>query len=360
MKRLALAALALASCTKAGFLKAPEADDSVTDKVGSFSTDTHFLIEPIADAEDLLGRAVHVTSKGGWTIADERAPGCDVRVKQSAAEYEKSYRIGLGDMTAMSGGYGELLKLEARYGRSVEAAMKIQNVLTLTADIKGTCGEVIVKSVRVGTGERRLVRKAEGAVKGRAGKGPVGLEGGREGLTDVADEIKWVSPQAYAFTYGESTQRKVFEISAEIPKEVRNGDRIRLNFSSPDDAYLVIYYMDASGEGAVLFPSDKVPVPLIKGGETLSLPPKDVQDLEMRLVDPLVGTQDTLVVYAFAARGDFERFKPTAMSGATDAVTYADELGKNLSKIPISRWDRHIVTIDIQPRPPGDPLPGSD
>ena len=69
-------------------------------------------------------------------IVDERAPG-QVRVKRSVAEYEKSYRIGLGDMTAMSGGYSEILKLEARYGRSVEAAMKINNVETLTADIEG-------------------------------------------------------------------------------------------------------------------------------------------------------------------------------------------------------------------------------
>ena len=350
MKRLALAALALAGCTKTGFLKAPEADDSVTEKVGTFSTDTHFLLEPSSDAEDLLGRAVHVSSKGGWTIADERAPGCSVRVKRSAAEYEKSYRIGLGDMTAMSGGYGDLLKLEARYGRSVEAAMKIQNIETLTADVEGPCGEVIVKSVRIGTGERSLVRSAEGSVKGVAGKGPIGVQAGREGLTDVADEIKWTTPQAYAFTYDQVAKRKVFEIDVDIPAKVTDGDRIRLKFNSANDAYLVVYYLDQTGAGAVLYPADFLPVPRVAAGETLILPPKDVKELQVQLVDPKVGTHDTIVVYAFAARGDFDRFRPAAMVDGQSAVEYAAALTKALSSIPISRWDRHTAVIEIQPK----------
>mgnify|MGYP000614948048 CR=1 FL=1 len=345
-----LAALSLAACTKEGFLKAPDAGDDATENVGSFKSDTHFLIEPSADAEDLLGRAVHVTSKGGWTIADERAPGCSVRVKRSSAEYEKSYKISLNDMTAMSGGYSELLKLEARYGRSVEAAMKIQNVETLTADTEGPCGEVIVKSVRVGTGERRLQRKAEAGASGKLGKGPVAVEGGREGATDIADEIKWSTPQAYAFTYDAPSARKVFEIDVDVPATVENGDRFRVKFKSENDAYLIVYYLDQNGAGTVLFPAEKVPVPMVKGGNTLTLPPKDVVDLQAQLIDPKVGTQDTLIVYAFAERGDFDRFKPEAMGGAQDAVTYAAELTRALSSVPISRWDRHTVSIAIQPK----------
>lgn len=330
MKRLALAALAvsLVSCTKTGFLKAPEADDSVTEKVGSFSTDTHFLLEPSADAEDLLGRAVHLTSKGGWTIADERAPGCNVRVKRSSAEYEKSYRIGLGDMTAMSGGYGDLLKLEARYGRSVEAAMKIQNMETLTADTEGPCGEVIVKSVRVGTGERRLVRKAEGSAKAKAGKGPIGAEAGREGLTDVADEMKWSSPQAYAFTYEQSAQRK---------------------FESSSDAYLVVFFLEESGAGTVLYPNEQIPVPTVKGGKPLTLPTPDLRPLQAQLRDPMVPARETLVIYAFAARADFDQFKPAAFGDGENAVSYAANLTKALASVPISRWARVTATYEIQP-----------
>lgn len=344
-----LCALSLGACTKKGFLDAPEADDSVTAKVGSFGSQTHFLLEPNADAEDLLGRAVHVTSRGGWTIADERAPGCSVRARRTVADYEKSYRIELGDMTAMSGGYRELVKLEARYGRSVEAAMKVHNLETLTADVEGPCGEVIVKSVQVGTGERTLVRKAEGAAKGRVGKGPIGVEGGREAATDATDEIRWSSPQAYAFTYDQVPQRKVFEIDADIPDKVEDGQKILLRFTSDADAYLVVYYIDAGGRGVVLYPSDVAPLPRIKAGETLVLPPSGTMDLQAQLADPKVGTRDTVVIYAFASRADFDRFKPGALDSG-DTLEYSAELTKALSSLPISRWDRHVASIEICPK----------
>ncbi len=347
-----LCALSLEACTRQGFLEAPKADTGVTDKIGSFGAETHFLLEPTADAEDLLGRAVHVTSAGGWTIADERAPGCQVRVKRSAVDYEKSYRIGLGDMTALSGGYGELLKLEARYGRSVEAAMKIHNLETLTADTEGPCGEVIVNSVRVGTGERRLQRKAEGAATGKLGKGPIAVGAGREALTDAADEMRWSSPQAYAFTYKQAAAREVFELHVEVPRQVDDGDRIELRLTATAEAFLVIYYVQEDGKGVVLYPNPKVPVPTIAAGQTLVLPGGDGPELAAQLLDPKVGTRDTLVLYAFAARGDFDHFKPMSFADGDDVVTYAARLTQALSAIPISRWDRHTTTIEIQPRSP--------
>ncbi|HEY0132653.1 MAG TPA: DUF4384 domain-containing protein [Nannocystis sp.] len=338
-----------AACTKQGFLAPPGVDQAITAKVGSFAPDMHFLIEPTGDAEDLLGRAVHVTSAGGWTIADERAPGCDVRVKRSAADYEKSYRMALGDLTALSGGYGELLKLEARYGRSVEAEMKIHNLETLTADIEGDCGEVIVKSVRIGTGERKLLRKAEGVAKVNVGKGPIGVSAGREAATDAADEIRWSTPQAYAFTYEGGVRRKVFELEAQIPGTLRNGETFELVFTGSEDAYLVIYYLEENGEGTVLFPDAGVPVPMFAAGETLSLPPAGQKKLQAQLRDPTIPERGTVVVYAFAERGDFDRFRPAALTDSTDALAYAAELTRVLSSVPISRWDRHTTTIEILP-----------
>lgn len=345
-----LLTMSLGACTKQGFLAAPEADDGVTGKVGSFSTDTHFLLEPTSDAEALLGRAVHLSNGGGWTIADDRAPGCQVKVKRSSAEYNKSYRIGLGDMTAMSGGYGELLKLEARYGRSVEAALKVHNKETLTADTEGPCGEVIVKSVRVGTGERKLLRKAAGSAKASAGKGPIGAEAGREAATDVADEMSWSSPQAYAFTYAQSAQRKVFDFHATVPDSIADGERLVLEFTASDDAYLVIYFLEENGDGTVLYPNDQVPVPMVKAERTLILPDPDEKEIEARLNDPSVGARETLVIYAFAARGDFDHFKPANIGEGDSAVTYAANLTKALSTIPISRWARVTQTYEITPK----------
>ncbi len=342
--------MSLGACTKQGFLKAPDADPEVAGKVGSFSTETHFLLEPTAEAEELLGRAVHVSKSGGWTIADERAPGCQVRVKSSQAQYEKSYRIGLGDMTAMSGGYTDLLKLEARYGRSVEAAMKIQNLSTLTADTEGPCGEVIVKSVRIGTGERRLVRKVEGSVKGSAGKGAAMVSGGREGATDVADEMTWSSPQAYAFAYEQSAQRKVFDFQASVPPSVVDGETIEFEFKASDDAYLVIYFLEESGAGTVLYPSPQVPVVKVKAGQSLTLPGADEPKIAAALRDPKKAARETLVVYAFTTREDFEQYKPAAIGDGDNAVTYAATLTKALSSVPISRWARATMSYEIQPK----------
>ena len=341
--------MSLGACTTQGFLSAPEADPGVNARVGSFAGDTHFLLEPTGDAEDLLGRAVHVTSSGDWTIADERAPGCEVRVKRSVADYEKSYRIGLGDMTALSGGYGDLLRLEARYGRSVEAAMTIHNLETLTADAAGPCGEVIVKSVRVGTGARRLQRKAEGGARARVGKGPVGIDAGREAATDTADEIRWSSPQAYAFTYEQIAQRTLFEVEVEVPGRLRDGEQFQIEIDSPQDAYLIVFYLEADGQGAVLFPDDRVTVPKAPAGVRLTLPPAGDTPLAARLRDPAVAARETLVIYAFADRGDFDRFKPGAFAEGKDAASYAAELTAALSKLPISRWDRHVELLEIVP-----------
>ncbi len=362
-----MSCLSAGACTKQGFLAAPEADPTVNAKVGSFNADTHFLLEPTGDAEALLGRAVHITSAGGWTIADERAPGCVVRVKRSLADYEKSYRIGLGDMTALSGGYGDLLRLEARYGRSVEAAMKIHNLETLTADIAGPCGDVIVKSVRVGTGDRTLQRKAEGALKARVGKGPIGIDAGREAATDSIDEMRWSNPQAYAFTYEQAPTRKIFELDADIPDSLIDGEKFELKLTATDDAYLVIYYLEENGQGDVLYPSAVLPVPRIEPGEILILPPRiDPDDplvppsrrpleLHAKLNDPNVPARETLVVYAFAARADFDRFRPAALDEGADTLAYAAKLTEVLSSIPISRWDRHTVTIEILPRAENTP-----
>ncbi len=345
-----LVAMSLGACTKQGFLTAPEADPEVAGKVGSFSTETHFLLEPTSEGEELLGRAVHVSKSGGWTIADERAPGCQVRVKRSQAEYEKSYRIGLGDMTAMSGGYSDLLKLEARYGRSVEAAMKIQNLETLTADTEGPCGEVIVKSVRVGTGERRLVRKAEASAKGRAGNGALAVGGGREAATDVADEMTWSSPQAYAFTYEQSAQRKVFDFQASVNEKVADGEEIEIRFTASQDAFLVIYFLEESGAGTVLYPSSAMPVVQVKAGQSLSLPTDREPKIQAQLRDPKTAARETLVVYAFTTREDFEQFKPAAIGEGDNAVNYAATLTKALSGLPISRWARAIISYEIHPK----------
>jgi hypothetical protein len=345
---LVFVGMSLGACTKQGFLKAPEAGDEVAEKVGGFSSDTHFLLEPTADAEALLGRQVQVSSSGAWTIADDRAPGCEVNVRRSGSKYKKKYRVGLGDLTAFSGGYKEMLSLEARYGRSVEAEYEIANTETLTADVEGPCGEVIVKSVRLGSGYRKLVRKAEGKVHGRAGKGPIGAEGGREAATEALDSMEWEDPQAYAFSYDRSAQTKQFDFHVALPTKFTDGEEISVTFDANETAYLIAVVLEESGMGSVVYPSTHIPVPEVKAKQTLVLPGPGAPKLQASLRDPKTPARETLVVYAMTSRDDFDRLHPQAL-GAADGMEYATKLAAELAKVPISRWSRATLTYDIVP-----------
>lgn len=341
--------MSLGACTKRGFLDAPEADTEVAEKIGGFSSDTHFLLEPTGDAESLLGRQVRVTSAGAWTIADERAPGCEVRVRESKSSYKKRYRVGLGDLTAFAGGYRDLLKLEARYGRSVEAEYEINNIATLHADTEGPCGEVIVKSVRVGSGFRKLVRSAEGSAKGRGGAYGIGVEGGREAATEALDSMEWGDPQAYAFSYDRASQQKQFDFSVKLPEKFVDGDPVRFEFGANETAFLIVIVLEESAAGGVLYPSDGVPLPTVKGKSWLVLPTPDEKKIAAQLRDPKTAARETLVVYAFTHREDFDRFKPAALD-AGEGLAYAEKLEKALQHVPISRWARVTQTYEIVPK----------
>lgn len=339
--------LSLGACTRQGFLKAPEAEEAAA--VGGFASDMHFLLEPTGDAESLLGRQVQVSSAGAWTLADERAPGCEVRVKRSAAKYKKRHRIGLGDLTAFSGGYKQMLSLEARYGRSVEAEYQIENTETLTADTEGPCGEVIVKSVRVGSGFRKLVRKAEGSAKGRAGQGPISAEGGREAVTEALDSMEWSDPQAYAFSYDRVTQTKPFDFTFTLPDKITDGEAIEFSLGASDTAYVIVFFLEESGAGAVLYPTNQMPIPTVQAKATLTLPTPGEAQIKAQLRDPQTPARETLVVYAFTDRADFERFKPQAL-GESEVAAYAARLTAELAQVPISRWARATATYEIVPK----------
>jgi hypothetical protein len=162
--------------------------------------------------------------------------------------------------------------------------------------------------------------------------------------------MKWTSPQAYAFTYEAPAARKVFEIDAEIPEKLEDGETLKIKFASKEDAYLIVYYIEENGVSTVLYPRDTLPVPMVKAGEMLALPPQGHDPLQAQLRDPAKPTRETLVVYAFAERGDWERFKPSSLIGSEESVGYVAKLTEALSKVPISRWDRHTFTFEISPK----------
>jgi len=339
-------ALAPAGCTKKGFMRAPEADDEIMGQVGSFTSDTHFLLEPLGKPEDLLGRAVQISDSGGWTIADARAPGCEVEAERSPAEYEKHYEVALDDMTTLAAGYRDLLGLSARYGRSLRAEYTVNNTEILKADTRGPCGDVIVSSVRVGSGSRSLVRKAEGELKGSAGKAGIGGGAGRSGSANALDSIQWSTPQAYAFTFARLTNDEHLDVDIHAPTVLQEGQSLSLEMRATQPAHLVVLYLEEEGPGGVLWPSPELPVPTIDRDASLTLPPAGSDPLIAGLRQPGIPALETLVVFAFTEEADFDRLRP---QGAVVAADYAAELSQELSALPMARWTRTTLSYVIEP-----------
>jgi hypothetical protein len=58
---------------------------------------------------------------------------------------------------------------------------------------------------------------------------------------------------------------------------------------------------------------------------------------------------ETLVIYAFTEKGDFETLKPPPGSYQRAGAAYAAELTSKLSAIPMRRWARTTVSYVIEP-----------
>ena len=344
--RLLLVCTCLVGCRKDGFIAAPEAGSDVMGRVGSFdgAPRSHLLLVPMASAEALLGRAVSLSEDGGWTIADERAPGCEVRVERIAAEYTKEYRVALEDLTSLAAGYSAVLGLQAEYGRSIEAEIRIDNTELLKADVRGPCGEVIVDSVSVGRGERRLLRKADASVAATAGRGPVGASAGRGSTAEVKDRIEWATPQAYGFTYRELAPTESLHLDVEMPRRLHDGEGFELRVSSSRDAWLVVFFLEDTGAGAVLWPGPEGEVATVRADE-----PSVLARLQAVLRDPKQPARESLVIYAFADEHDYRSFKPQDGEQRADGTAYAASLTERLSGVSLSRWARTTVSYEILP-----------
>jgi hypothetical protein len=345
--RFLLVFACLAGCRKDGFIAPPKASDDITGRVGTFdgAPRSHLLLFPMASAESLLGRAVALSEDGGWTIADDRAPGCEVRVERIPAEYTKEYRVALEDLTSLAAGYGALLGLQAAYGRSIEAEIRIDNTELLKADVRGPCGDAIVDSVSVGRGERRLLRKADASIGATAGHGPVGASAGRGSTAEVKDRIEWASPQAYGFTYRELAATNSLDVRVDMPKTFTDGDTLEIRVSSSRTAWLVVFFLEENGAGAVLWPDADGEAATVQAGQ-----PTVLARLQAVLRDPGKAARETLVIYAFADEQDYRTFKPQDGAQRADGAAYAASLTEQLSGISLSRWARTTVSYEIHPR----------
>jgi hypothetical protein len=314
----------------------------------------HLLLFPSNAPEELLARPVRLTEDGAWSIADARGPDCEVSVRTVPSRYRVRRRVELESLTAFSGSFGKLLGIEAGFGSATEADVDIENTAVLKADTRGNCDQVFVDQVFVGTGRRKLLAKADAAAN--ATLAVSGIPGGSAGVDSksvVVDETAWDSPQAYAFTYREAGSDRGLTLRVDMPSTVKVGDEVTLRVESDRDAYLVVYYRDASGKGAVLWPSRQEPSPQVRTGVPTFLPSTNERRAGVRLVaalaEPGSVARETLIVYAFGDEGDFRRVSPPPGATFEDGGQAAAELTARMDQLPLSRWTRSIVSYVIMP-----------
>jgi hypothetical protein len=315
---------------------------------------SHLLLFPVSNGASLLGRPVGMTADGAWTIGDERLPGCEVRARSERAAFDVRKRVELSSLTSIAAGYAHLIGFESRFGRVSAADLAISNTQVLRADVRGTCGDVIVDSVFVGRGTRTLLVTDQVAVSGHAAIGLVTPEAGLARTAKVVDETTWEDEQSYGFTFRRVTNEASLELRLSVPATVQDGENVRISIEANRRAFLVVYYVDSAQHGDVLWPSQEEPEPMVEPGRPAALPSRREREqgiaIKAQLRKPGAFERETIVAYAFTEKADFMRFKPGAGGSDADGTAYAAAISGKLSDVPLNRWSRGIAGYVIQPR----------
>lgn len=313
----------------------------------------YLLAFPVLDAESLLGRPVHATGNGAWTIADKRLPGCDVRANRAAASFKSKRRVALHTMASISAGFSKVLGLEASHGTDLVSDIAVDNSGILEADTRGTCGDVVVDKVFVGHGSRTLLREAKANVGGAAESHTIALSGSYDSANRVVDSTEWADDQAYAFTFRSNPNAESLSLSVDLAPTLQQGEEVKVSFTTNRPAYLTVYYLEADGSGDVLWPSREEPEPRAEPGTAAHLPsPREVAAgvrIVATLHDPKIEARETLVVYAFTDLEDFRKLRPEVGGTAKDGASYAAMLTEKLQSVPLSRWARVVAGYTILP-----------
>jgi hypothetical protein len=257
-------------------------------------------------------------------------------------------------MTSLAGGYAKIISLEATFGSDSEFDVEVENAEIVKGNLSGACGELVVDKVYVGKGRRHLAAasKGHGGMNVSVPGAPIG--GNVDAERSKEEGLEWTVNQAYGFTTSENSKTKPLGLTAYIPSIMSEGDEVEVTFKSEQPAWLVVYYIDGSGHGDVLWPSNEEPEPYVAPDQPAVLP--SVREkargfhLQASVLKPGEPSRETLVVYGFADKRDFNIRKPSAGAENADGPAYAASLTRELQGIPMNRWSRSIVGYVIQPK----------
>jgi len=212
----------------------------------------------------------------------------------------------------------------------------------------------VVDTVFVGHGKRSITAAAMASGSAEVHVGVVNAAPSIDTGQSQADSISWPNDQAYGFSVRENAKVEPLEVRVGLPSILDEGDSISARFETAAPAWLVVYYLDSTGHADVLWPSNEEPAPQATPDAPAVLPSNRERsqgmNIKATLLKPGQPSRETLVVYAFADKRDFDALKPAAGSENADGPAYAAELTKKLQGVPISRWSRAVVGYVIQPK----------
>jgi hypothetical protein len=315
----------------------------------------NLLLFPQAEAEALLGRAVSQSPNGGFVIAESREPGCEVVVRRTVAKYRTHRDVKTSLLASIGVGYQQLVSLEGKYGKDSQASLDLDNSEVMDADIRGACGDKVISRVFVGKGKRR-VYAASNVGGGATVPAVAGLKVGPKGESNAedTDEIAWDTDQGYAFELKEMGKSESFELAVHVPSILNEGERLSVNIEATRAAYLVVLAVDSDGKTDVLWPSNEEPHPQVAPNNPAVMPSRAEQAAGIAIAPMTKNgkiTRESLVVYAFVDKRDFDLVKPGAGTAGADGAAYGVELAKKLRDIPANRWSRMQVAYTVQPSP---------
>ncbi|HZS35261.1 MAG TPA: hypothetical protein VFF06_00465 [Polyangia bacterium] len=144
------------------------------------------------------------------------------------------------------------------------------------------------------------------------------------------------------------------KLEVDFPPKVTEGDLLGIRVRTTCDAWLVVYYLEDKGPGAVLWPSQWEPAPRAGPSRPAMLLSENEaragKALEAQLRARGVASHETFVVFAFADRDAFDRFKPAVGATDADGSAYAASLEKKLGELKPSRWAMYSARYTIEPK----------
>jgi hypothetical protein len=312
-------------------------------QIPGLDPEERLFLTPTGNPAALLGRAVTHRDGGAWVVAEELAPGCEVTPRETPEAWTRDYQAGSGTFGALSAGVAQVAALNAKYGEKTRVLVHVSNTKILRADLRGPCGELVVKTVKVGTGRHAIQYRREASAGGGIAVLGIGATGGD--WEDAEASLEWKEPQAWAFTVGSVAGAEHLELAVEMPTRLRDGEEYTVRVSTKRKIWLVLLYEEADGQVGVLLPNMDHPVITASPGERQPLP-----TLAVSLRDPAVAANEKLVLFAFIEEEDAKLMRPPAgeLTGE-QARAYVDQLDAKLAGIPTRRWARYEVSYLIEP-----------